>query len=313
MRKATLALFISASLILALWATFINRPRPTHPDDPYFSGLMALANNDYDAAEKILRPLAENGNADAQRSFGSMYLEGKGVPQDNAEATKWYRSSAEQGNTAAQRGLGAMYARGLGVPQNYTEAVRWFRLAAEGANSGGLDAYSEAAKAQYALGYMYDNGQGVPHDEVEALKWYRLAAEHGSADAQSVLGSMHVHGKGVSQDYAEAATWYRLAADQGNVLAQSQLGLLYAYGRGVPQDFVQAHKWFNLASAQLSGSETKRRETIDEFRNNVEAKMSQAQIAEAQRLAQEWRPQGEGCNSLRQGCASTPSSPRRAE
>ena len=41
------------------------------------------------------------------------------------------RLAAEQGDTRAQHSLGVMYAAGRGVPQDDAEAVRWYRLAAE--------------------------------------------------------------------------------------------------------------------------------------------------------------------------------------
>ena len=81
----------------------------------------------------------------------------------------------------------------------------------------------------------------------------------------------------------QAVKWYRLAADQGDADAQSNLGLMYANGRGVPQDHVQAHKWFDLAGA--GGDEDGRKN-----RDIVTKKMTPAQIAEAQRLAREWKP-----------------------
>ena len=60
-----------------------------------------------------------------------MYDKGQGVPQDYAEAVKWYRLAAEQGDADAQYNLGVMYDNGQGVPQDYAEAVKWYRLAAE--------------------------------------------------------------------------------------------------------------------------------------------------------------------------------------
>jgi TPR repeat protein len=58
-----------------------------------------------------------------------MYHEGWGVPQNYAEAVKWYRTAAEQGDASAQNNLGYMYLNGLGVPQNYVLAYFWFSLA----------------------------------------------------------------------------------------------------------------------------------------------------------------------------------------
>jgi TPR repeat protein len=114
------------------------------------------------------------------------------------------------------------------------------------------------------------------------VKWYRLAARQGNATAQFNLALIYANGRGVPQNYAEAVR-YRLAADQGDAEAQNNLGLLYAYGNGVTQDYVTAHMWFNLSAAQGDGEAVKSREA-------VARRMTPAQIAEAQKLAREWKP-----------------------
>ena len=73
---------------------------------------------------------AEQGNALAQNNLGFMYSKGRGVPQDYAEAVRWYRLAAEQGNADAQNNLGIMYSIGQGVPQDYVTAHMWLNLAA---------------------------------------------------------------------------------------------------------------------------------------------------------------------------------------
>ena len=88
------------------------------------------------------------------------------------------------------------------------------------------------------------------------------------------------------QDYAQAASWYRKAAEQGQVVAQLNLGLMYSRGEGVPQDYVRAHMWVNLAAPGIS--DTSSRRIFVESRDLVAAKMTPAQIAEAQRMASEW-------------------------
>ena len=44
-----------------------------------------------------------------------MYANGEGVPQDAAEAVRWFRLAAEQGYASAQYNLGVMYANGRGI------------------------------------------------------------------------------------------------------------------------------------------------------------------------------------------------------
>ena len=65
------------------------------------------------------------GVRSAQFNLGVMYLNGRGVPQDDAEAVKWHRLAAEQGYASAQFNLGVMYLNGRGVPQDDAEAVKW--------------------------------------------------------------------------------------------------------------------------------------------------------------------------------------------
>src|SRR5262245_16842341 len=136
--------------------------------------------------------------------------------------------------------------------------------------------------AQYNLGVYYANGQGVPQDYVEAVKWFRLAAAQGEPHAQYALGAVFANGQGVPQDYIEAAKWYRLAADQGYSAAQYALGLMYANGEGLPRDYVRAHMWLNLSAMK----ETKNANLRDFFAE----RMSPEQIAEAEKLAREWKP-----------------------
>jgi uncharacterized protein len=146
------------------------------------------------------------------------------------------------------------------------------------------------AFAQFNLGLMYYSGQGVPQDYAEAAKWYRLAADQGNPDSQNTLGTMYEGGLGFPQDYAEAAKWYRLAAEQGNATAQFNLGFLYYSGQGVPQDYVQAHMWVDLAASRFPPSAIEDRDQAAHNRDIVASKMTPAQIAEAQKLAREWKP-----------------------
>ena len=165
---------------------------------------------------------------------------------------------------------------------DYATALREFRPLA---NQG-------TAVAQTFLGFMYAKGQGVPQDDAEAAKWFRKTAEQGDAVAQYLLGFLYAEGPGVPQDFAEAAKWLRKAAMQGYAFAQGDLGFMYEKGRGVPQDYVQAHMWYNLAISRFPPGAAH----DDAVRNRdfVAKHMTPAQIAEARRLAREWKPKKEG-------------------
>ncbi|MDX1487963.1 MAG: tetratricopeptide repeat protein, partial [Acidiferrobacterales bacterium] len=115
---------ILSTLIFILW---LSSPAGASFDE----GLAAYNRGDYTTAVREWRPLAAQGDADAQNKLGFMYYFGQGVPQDYAEALNWYRRAAEQGFAYAQFSLGFMYAKGQGVPKDYAEAVKWSRKAAE--------------------------------------------------------------------------------------------------------------------------------------------------------------------------------------
>jgi uncharacterized protein len=150
------------------------------------------------------------------------------------------------------------------------------------------------ANAQMKLGLMYELGQGVPKNNAEALKWWRLAAGH-DATAQFLLGSLYYDGSdslSLAQDYAEAAKWYLRAANQGEHNAQLNLGRMYEKGHGVPQDYALAHMWLNLAAAAASAAQGSFNYPAF-IRDNLAGRMTPAQIAEAQKLAREWKPKPE--------------------
>jgi TPR repeat protein len=65
----------------------------------------------------------------------------------------------------------------------------------------------------------------------------------------------------------------------------------YEQGDGVLQDYVLAYMWYNLAAAQGAGVAAK-------DRDRVAARMTPEQIAEAQRLAREWKPTKERAPTL---------------
>jgi TPR repeat protein len=79
----------------------------------------------------------------------------------------------------------------------------------------------------------------------------------------------------------------RLLANKGDAAAQYDLGLRYQAGEGVPQDYALAHMWFNLSAASLAPISEK----AAAARNALQrTQMTPAQVAEAQRLAREWKP-----------------------
>jgi len=258
----------------------------------------AITNGDYVTALRLLGTLADQDNPYADRLLGIMYVKGLGVPQDYAMAMRWLRLAADKGLADAQNEVGVLYQQGRGVERNEAEAVKWFRVAAD---RGGF------VVAQNNLADSYVLGIGVAQDFGEAFKWYRIAADQSSSYAENVLGVAYEHGFNVAQDDAEAFRWYRRAANRiydrpDNTWIHSpqyNIGAMYASGRGTAQDYVRALMWFNLA---IAFGDTKPPAPLGiklvdtsiytalEQRDRLMALMTSAQIAEAGKLANEWRP-----------------------
>ena len=135
------------------------------------------------------------------------------------------------------------------------------------------------AAAETAIADPFEDGVAAldRRDYMAALQLLRPLAESGNPDAQINLANMYFDGNGVPQNYAEGVKLYLAAAEKGSADARIALGFLYEYGDAVPRDYVQAYKWFDLAGASM-------------YRDTVAAKMTQAQIQEAQRLTKEWTP-----------------------
>jgi hypothetical protein len=80
---------------------------------------------------RVTRARAEHGNVNAAYALGTLYLQGRGVRQDYAEAIRWYRSGADRGDAASEYGLGYMFDTGKGVPRDFAQALGWYQKAAK--------------------------------------------------------------------------------------------------------------------------------------------------------------------------------------
>jgi len=168
------------------------------------------------------------------------------------------KALAEEGDIEWQFFLGMFYFMGQQAPLNRLEVINWYKRVEK---------------------------EGKPGDLEQAVNWFQRAATQGHLAAQGNLGLLYYAGLGVRKDLKKSLHWLLEAAQQGYGKAQFMLGHLYGNGEGVPQDYIHAHMWLNLAAAQ--GDEDARKD-----RDVLAKAMSPAQIAEAQRLASEWKPKG---------------------
>ena len=120
--------------------------------------------------------------------------------------------------------------------------------------------------------------------------WRPLAAE-GNAEAQTLLAAMYWSGEGVPRDHAEAAKWYLRAAEKGYARAQNDIGFMYGFGEGIPpRDDVQAYKWLSLAIQRYTAKNQDRLDQAIKDRATLVARMTPAQVADAERLVGQWKP-----------------------
>jgi hypothetical protein len=103
------------------------------------AAMKAWAAGDYNAAAKLLKPRADEGDPEAQFNLGLYYFQGLGGDRNYAEAAKLFRGAAEQGHVMAANNLGAMNMDGRGIPRNLPEAWFWFAIVAHrGDQAGGV-------------------------------------------------------------------------------------------------------------------------------------------------------------------------------
>ncbi len=234
----------------ALFACFILLAvRPAFAD-PLQDAMAAYSKKDYPTALYLFKPLAEQGNASAQRQIAMMYFKAQGTKKDDQEALRWFLAAANQGAVGDELTL-----------------AKYYQMDGDNATS---------LKMAGALGT-------AAQDYAEARKWLDKAAAKGSLDAVRLIGDTYLTGRGVDQDYKQAAVWLRNAADAGDKGAQYELGLLYKKGLGVgPTDNVQALMWLSLSAAQNNDKAATEKDFLSKT-------MVPDDIAQANKLVKEWK------------------------
>jgi TPR repeat protein len=204
----------------------------------------AYKKRDFPTALRLWRPLAEQGNAAAQKGLGTLYEYGSAVPKDEAEAAVWYGKAAAQGDADGEFRLGLLYLRGAGgLPQDVPRALDLLKQAAAQGNT--LSAYQLAT-------IYWDGAVGVAKDGDQAIAWYRKAAALDEPLAESQLALAYQYGRNVPKDPTLAYFWWRRAeehwrrrAEQGDAVAQLALAQLYERGEGtITDDKSTALYWY---------------------------------------------------------------------
>ncbi len=193
----------------------------------------ALLLSDPRAAADRLRPLAQNGDRQAQLLLGQLLINGVGMERDPAGALHWFQRSARAKVPMAMNMVGRCHEYGLGTAVDYPLAAHWYRRAAAYDCEWGL----------YNYAHLLANGRGVERDRAAAFAWFKLAASRGHARSMHFLGQYYENGweTPVSRDTAFA--WYRSSAEGGDFRGQcSHASVLVEQGR-----IEEALHWLRLA------------------------------------------------------------------
>ena len=129
------------------------------------SGIAAFEAKQFTHAMRLLSPLAEAGEAEAQFRVAVMCQNGLGVVVNAGRAVGLMRAAAENGHALAQHGMGVMLLFGECAEKNESEAANWFRRAADQGLVGSLS----------TLAMMYEQGLGVTQDLDLARRLYEEA------------------------------------------------------------------------------------------------------------------------------------------
>ena len=193
----------------------------------------------YEDAATGLRPLAEQGNAEAQYYLGQCYYFSGRYSWDKFDRDQglyWIRKAATAGNVDAQKSIAWIFSntnRDIIDIQRY-----WLQRAADQGDKG----------AQRRLGDLYGDAYNAPLNCKLAVYWWEKGVEKDGTYLQTEIGDYYYLGKGVDQDYSAAVTWYTKAADQGSGDARYKLGMCYFEGKGVARNYIQAVKLFEKSN-----------------------------------------------------------------
>ena len=105
-----------------------------HPEACGLLGKDLLGGTPAEAARGVeyLRNAADCSVIPAMRLLGACYAEGRGVPQDPAQAERYYLKAAERGGPGMKLDMAVRYAVGDGVAESQTKAMAWVQLAQDG-------------------------------------------------------------------------------------------------------------------------------------------------------------------------------------
>lgn len=224
----------------------------------------AIDKGEYTEGAKILRPLAEGGNAEAQLLAARLFFSGKGVVRSDEQGVKYATMAAEQGNMNAVKLLidyccnTSQDNKAVEVFETYVtkfpnmgiQLIRSVGNREEDANyRNTFTAYFETKRAVLGLSHedfwekLYDTN---PIEGELLIEWMissqgddvscynqlsTLVSQEGkTSKVLPVLAKMTFEGRGTRQNYLKAMQYRAAAAENGSAMADF---LFQKYGREI--------------------------------------------------------------------------------
>lgn len=176
---------------------------------------------DLQLAEKWLLHAATEGYYFAQVTLSAEYASGLRLRQDADAAIHWLKLAAANSRRPGLK-LAEIYLEGKIVPKNFAEAIKWLAYAADGGfrneamrivAKNCLDGRFSAAEKSAAQAWLLQMA-ATAHESVADV-------EHAQYDSHALhLAELYELGLGVSQDTEQAVYWYK---QSGLPLAQTRL------------------------------------------------------------------------------------------
>ena len=224
----------------------------------YYSGGFGVEPDPGKAAEFLKK--ADCSDPESQFLLGNLYLNGKGLPVNEAAAVVCFKSAAKTGHLRACLELGRMYHLGRGVKKDDGQAVNFLIRVAD---HGGPDwdafmmlaqiyadpkspvrndhnaffYFRQAARkgnteARYRCGILLKNGIGTEKDLAGALEFAKAAAKMNHAEAAWLCGELEAEAK----HWEQSVPFYRQAADLDHVGAIRKFADMALNGKGMKAD-----------------------------------------------------------------------------
>ena len=142
------------------------------------------------------------------------YLEGRGVPKDEARSFTLNHEAAKAGLGDAILAMGWYYLNAVGVARDLKQAKIWYKKSAR----------LREPRAMFSLGQIaYDE-----KDWSDARLWFKRASDLGHHRSLYWLGKLYWRGRGVTLDQHYAKSLWQQAAHKKVLEAQRTIRMLFS-------------------------------------------------------------------------------------